>query len=68
MYTCNYSVIVQSFIDASLWQWLMLLGVSVHAAFEQFLYFFQKKKKQQATKILFFVIGIRKVWSHKKKR
>lgn len=45
MYTCNYSVIVQSFIDASLWQWLMLLGVSVHAAFEQFLYFFQKKKK-----------------------
>lgn len=66
MYTCNYSVIVQSFVDASVWQWLMLLGVSVHAAFEQFLYFFQKK--QQATKILFLVVGIWKVWSHKKKR
>lgn len=53
MYTCNYSVIVQSFIDASLWQWLMLLGVSVHAAFEQFLYFFQKKKNNKPQKFSF---------------
>lgn len=28
----------------------MLLGVSVHAAFEQFLYFFQKKKKTTSHK------------------
>lgn len=38
----------------------MFLGVSVHAAFEQFLYL-KKEKKTQTQKILFFLIGLQKV-------
>lgn len=46
MWACNYSsVIVLSFRDASLGQWLMFLGGFVHPAFEQFLYLIKSTTK-----------------------